>query len=283
MNIFDSNTLYLKDVLFKELPYNFHLFGSLDLTGSSVTELPEGLKIGKNLIIGDAPIKELPKRFYVGGDLDITSAIYINSIPKGAVIGGTIKGAPDGYVPKKYNKNTISDHAVCCDCGTVIIFSKWDMVAARYDHYGNVIARVPFYYGIDNKIFAFEYEKKYYLCKDNKDAEKQYNYLERDKRAKGLGYENFTFDQEFTFEEIYQIYKILTDTCDEAIPEFKRIISMLGLDGKEKLTLRVWIDGSKYSSYKYNYLFVDFFEKNIENNKTEEVHSTRLSITDIIS
>ena len=48
-----KNILKLKGVLLNKLPDNYRFDGTLDLTGSSLTELPKGLYVTGDLILDD--------------------------------------------------------------------------------------------------------------------------------------------------------------------------------------------------------------------------------------
>ena len=45
--------------------------GSLDLRGTNITALPEGLSVGGNLYLSDTNITALPEGLTVGGNLDL--------------------------------------------------------------------------------------------------------------------------------------------------------------------------------------------------------------------
>ncbi|MFA5634226.1 MAG: hypothetical protein WC973_03690 [Candidatus Dojkabacteria bacterium] len=61
--------------------------GNLDLYGSSITSLPENLKVGGYLDLSNTPITSLPKGLEVGGSLSLPETSII-SLPKGLEVGG---------------------------------------------------------------------------------------------------------------------------------------------------------------------------------------------------
>ena len=61
--------------------------GDLDLSGTKVTSLPEGLKVGGHLYLEGTKIKSLPEGLKVGGDL-VLSGTEIKSLPDGLEVGG---------------------------------------------------------------------------------------------------------------------------------------------------------------------------------------------------
>ena len=51
------------------VPLKYNLSGKVDLRGTQITELPDGLSIGGNLDLRGTQITELPDGLSVGGDL----------------------------------------------------------------------------------------------------------------------------------------------------------------------------------------------------------------------
>ena len=78
------------------------LFRSLDLSGTPITALPDGLTVGGNLYLRDTPITALPDGLTVGGSLDL-GGTPITALPDGLTVGGNlylrdtpITALPDG-------------------------------------------------------------------------------------------------------------------------------------------------------------------------------------------
>jgi hypothetical protein len=76
--------------------------GSLDLRGTAITSLPDGLTVGGSLDLQDTAITSLPDGLTVGGFLDLLDTA-ITSLPDGLTVGGSLnlRGAaitslPDG-------------------------------------------------------------------------------------------------------------------------------------------------------------------------------------------
>ena len=76
--------------------------GSLDLRGTSIKALPDGIKVGGSLNLSDTAITALPDGLEVGGDLDLSDTA-ITALPDGLKVGGdlylrgtAIKALPDG-------------------------------------------------------------------------------------------------------------------------------------------------------------------------------------------
>jgi len=63
--------------------------GYLDLEGTPITELPEGLSVGGGLDLSGTPITELPERLSIGGNLYLSNT-SISELPEGLSIGGSL-------------------------------------------------------------------------------------------------------------------------------------------------------------------------------------------------
>ena len=64
--------------------------GSLDLRGTGITELPDGLSVGGYLDLeGCTGITELPDGLSVGGSLDLRGT-GITALPDGLSVGGSL-------------------------------------------------------------------------------------------------------------------------------------------------------------------------------------------------
>ena len=76
--------------------------GDLDLQGTPITSLPDGLTVGGNLDLDGTPITSLPDGLTVGGDLGLFGT-PVTSLPDGLTVGGyldlygtPITSLPDG-------------------------------------------------------------------------------------------------------------------------------------------------------------------------------------------
>ncbi len=65
--------------------------GSLDLSNTTITSLPDGLEIGESLILeGCTSLTSLPDGLDVGWNLDLTGCTSLKSLPNGLEIGGSL-------------------------------------------------------------------------------------------------------------------------------------------------------------------------------------------------
>jgi hypothetical protein len=68
---------------------NLDIIGDLDLDGSEIRTLPEGLKVGGFLSLAGTKITSLPKDLQVNGFLSLAQS-DIESLPEGLSIGGSL-------------------------------------------------------------------------------------------------------------------------------------------------------------------------------------------------
>jgi hypothetical protein len=71
------------------LPQGLKVGGFLDLTDTLITALPQGLKVGHNLYLSRTPITSLPQDLKVGGDLWLRGT-SITSLPQDLQVNGVI-------------------------------------------------------------------------------------------------------------------------------------------------------------------------------------------------
>ncbi len=72
-----------------ELPEGLNVGGYLDLRGMSITELPKDLNVGGGLDLRGTSITELPECLNVGGGLDLRHT-SITELPEGLNVGGSL-------------------------------------------------------------------------------------------------------------------------------------------------------------------------------------------------
>jgi len=86
------------------LPQNFEVQGLLDLRHTQIKKLPDGLKVGQDLMVSSCRnLESLPQRLKVRGNLYMQND-HTTIIPDDAEIGGKI------YVSYSYNKKKIPPH-----------------------------------------------------------------------------------------------------------------------------------------------------------------------------
>ena len=81
--------LDLSDTGVAELPEGLTVGTWLRLSGTGITELPKGLSVGKLLDLSGTGITELPEGLTIAGGLDL-SGTGVNQLPKGLSVGGSL-------------------------------------------------------------------------------------------------------------------------------------------------------------------------------------------------
>ena len=81
--------LDLRDTSITALPEGLIVGGYLDLRRTPITALPEGLTVGDNLYLSGTQITALPEGLTVGGNLDLRYT-PITALPEGLVVGGNL-------------------------------------------------------------------------------------------------------------------------------------------------------------------------------------------------
>lgn len=262
-------TLKLAKTLLTKLPDKFtYLEGSLDLTDSSIEVLPQDMTIKGDLIIGNSPIKELPNNLMVLGNLDLTNST-ITFIPNTVYIGGNI------IADQAINYNfiqlpiyTITDKIIVFSNGENYPYYDKLTIGERADHYERWVHYVDKYF-LFNGDFIYVFQNKYFLYRRKDESEQDIIFLiermKRDDRIKNK-YNALTLQSCFNLKEFFQIYQDFTDTCELALIELQDIATKYfpNLDLQQSYPLSLWIQGCKMSDYKYNYLFLEWCEQNLQ-------------------
>ena len=241
----ENNIISFKNVKINQLPLNFHIECSIDLRGSSIKELPQGLIIGGSLYI-DNNIKYIPKDIIICKDL--IGVAEDTNIPDNLIIGGELK---DFSSTKKHIFNTFekTDNYIFIDNTLVPYIKKWT--------YKN---KHIIYNGIFKKYRVLEYhcdngDVYYHLCRSSNDFDKYFEYDEAINRGL-LQLDIYNLDSLVDIPTAAKIYKICTGACDEGIQDFIKSLK----NPKDLYTIREIIDLTEnqyinhdiFKSYFYN-------------------------------
>jgi hypothetical protein len=79
--------LYLAYAKIEKLPDGLTVGGKLDITGTKIEKLPDGLTVGGDLYLTRTKIEKLPDGLTVGGDLNLYGT-KIEKLPDGLTVGG---------------------------------------------------------------------------------------------------------------------------------------------------------------------------------------------------
>ncbi len=84
-----NGSLYLSNTQITSLPDNLSVGGSLYLNNTPITSLPDNLTVGGGLYLSNTPITTLPDNLTVGGDLNLSNT-KITSLPDNISVGGSL-------------------------------------------------------------------------------------------------------------------------------------------------------------------------------------------------
>ena len=223
--------------------------GYLDLRGTGITSLPEGLTVGGYLgLEGCTGLTSLPEGLTVGGYLDLEGCTGITSLPEGLTVGGSLDLRGTGIKPADRRK---IKHLRDGDCvpgrylyaDGILTHIKKTKKAGAYTLY---IGKIPGKNVVsDGANFAH--------CDKLRDGIADLAF----KAAKDRGsdqYKGMSLDTELTVPEAVTMYRIITGACRQGSESF---VKSLGDKLKEKYTIRECIDITKgqYNSEK----FAEFF------------------------
>ena len=216
--------------------------GYLDLHGTQITSLPEGLTVGGSLDLCGTKVTSLPEDLTVGGYLDLRGT-KVTSLPEDLTVGDTVyadfpiqnvKKLKDGdYEPNKY---------IYADGILTHVKRKTQKGIYTY-YYGRIKGQ--------NVIYDGEY---YAHCGSFKKGVHDLSF----KRLKERGaeqYRNLTLDSVLSFEDAKNMYRIITGACEAGTNQFISSLKKV----KKSYSVREIIEMTKgqYGSGT----FKEFFER----------------------
>ena len=226
-----------------------HLYygGTLDLRGTGITSLPEGLT--------------------VGGCLDLEGCIGITSLPEGLTVGGYLYLRDTGITNTSKVKKKLSPDArrriATAKQATKLL--QWDWNGQRYikidgmftvldSHKGNVY--LVHQIGKLNQMYiATDGEGRYAHGNTMQEAKADLIYKINDRDTSA--YKQLTLDDELTFEEAIVAYRTITGACSAGTRYY--IENRLPRPHKEKYTIREILQLTKgeYGSETLKRFFCD--------------------------
>ena len=204
--------------------------GWLDLSGTQITSLPEGLTVGGSLYLSGTLITSLPEGLTVGGSLDLSGTL-INDRDKELK---KVRSLQDGDHTDKY---------IYCDNILTHIKSK------------KKIGKYTFYIGkIKNRNVVTDGEL-YAHCASFKEGVLDIEF----KKSKDRGseqYANLKLDSTLTYDEAVVCYRIITGACRQGTQQFLDSLR----EKKKSYTIAEIIEKTK--GQFGNTTFADFFKRN---------------------
>ena len=277
---------------FDKLPKIMEIRSSLDLYGTPITELPEGLKeVYGYLSISRTKVSKLPNNLVVSTHLILCNAL-IEELPKGLVVGGELDLRDTNF------RDYSNLHKHC---------SKFEVTEEKYNEIKDILAEHIIYnIPYSNNIcitfksnykgaYLFENENGRYLKADGilskiveqkgnvyhiqMDGNKEITYLITDGEGRWShgatledakddllfkitdrnksDYEGLTLDSELSFQDAITCYRVITGACAFGTRDF--IEHRLGENKKDKYTIKEIINLTKgeYGNQTFKVFFCE--------------------------
>ena len=222
--------------------------GDLDLSGTQIQSLPEGLTVGGWLDLRNTPIQSLPEGLTVVGDLDLRNT-PIQSLPEGLTVGGWLD------LSGTQIKDRIAERR------KVKKLREGDYVEGRYLYVDGIFTHIK------KKKLVGAFTLFVGKIKGKNVVSDGVNYAHCDSLREGISdllfksakdrgatqYKGLSLDTEMTVEEMVTMYRVITGACRQGSESF---VNRLG-ELKEKYTIREAIELTKgqYNAGK----FAEFF------------------------
>lgn len=240
----NNGNLDLSGTSITALPDNLTVGGWLDLSGTEITALPDNLTVGDWLDLSGTKITALQDNLTVGGGLDL-SGTGITELPDNLTVGGwldlsntkitnpTVKRLRHGeYVPGKY-----------LYADGILTHVKKKKKAGDYTVF---VGKIPGH----NVVFD---GKHYAHCRTLREGIADLLFKSAIDRGADQ-YKGISLDDPFTVEELKRMYRVITGACKAGTESFVNSLK----DLKDKYTVREVIEmtDGQYNAEK----FKEFFE-----------------------
>ena len=243
-----GGSLDLSSTQITALPDNLTVGGSLDLRGTQITALPDNLTVGGSLDLSSTQITALPDNLTVGGWLDLSST-QITALPDNLTVGGSLylRGtqitAAERCKVKRLIDGTIKKHYIYAD-GVLFHRTGREHKIGEYTVYSGKINGQMLV--TDGKLWAH--------CKTAKDGIADILF----KRAKDRGadqYKGIDLDKPYTVEELKTMYRIITGACRAGTEAFVNSVR----DLKDTYTVREALEITKgqYNAEAFSRFFAE--------------------------
>ena len=263
---FYGDSLDLSGTSITALPDNLTVGDSLDLRGTSITALPNNLTVGGALDLRGTGITALPNNLTVGGALDLENCTGITALPNNLTVGGALYLRGTGITREVKVNKKLSSKAIAAinRVSNIPIFWKWndrsyikvdDMFTAIDSHHGNVY-----------RVHKLNSREQLYLVTDGENhwahgstlqdarADLIFKINDRDTSV----YKNMSLDDTLTYEEAIAAYRTITGACAAGTRDY--IENRLPKPHKEKYTVQemITLTENEYGGKKFS----EFFNSN---------------------
>ena len=262
---FYGGSLYLSGTGITALPDNLTVGGYLDLSGTGITALPDNLTVGGYLDLRGTGITALPDNLTVGGSLYLRGT-GITALPDNLTVGGYLDLSGTGITGEVKVNKKLSSKAIAAisRVSNMPIFWEWndrsyikvdDMFTAVDSHHGNVY-----------RVHKLNRSEQLYLVTDSENhwahgrtlqearADLIFKINDRDTSV----YRNMSLNDTITYEEAIAAYRTITGACAAGTRDF--IENRLPKPHKDKYTVQeiIALTEKEYGGKKFS----EFFKSN---------------------
>jgi hypothetical protein len=252
-------TLEVKDGL-------LHYSGFLDLEGTGITSLPEGLTVGGSLDLRGTGITSLPEGLTVGGFLDLEGT-GITSLPEGLTVGDSLYLRGTGITDTSNVSRNLSAKArrkieYVRNCPKF-----WSWNGRSYIKVDGMFTVLDSHHGNVYKVHQLNSDKQLYLVTDGENhwshgdtlQEARADLIYKINDRETSDYKGLTLDDSLSFEEAIAAYRTITGACSPGTRDY--IENRLPKPHKTEYTIREIIELTK-GEYRAK-VFKDFFHKEV--------------------
>ena len=222
--------------------------GSLDLSGTQITALPDNLTVGGSLYLRNTQITALPDNLTVGGWLYLRNT-QITALPDNLTVGGWLdlsgtqitnkdRKKVKAFYEGKYKPNA------WLYCDRMLIHVKRKKKVGEYTYY---VGKIP-------TLNVISDGEHYAHCKSIKQGILDLRF----KKAKNRGseqYKDLTLESVLTYDDAVMCYRIITGACSAGTEHFLNGLK----ETKEKYTVAEIIELTE-GQYGSN-TFKNYFKK----------------------
>ena len=236
-------------------------FGSIDLSYSKITKLPDGFTVNGNLHLRGTPITELPDGLTVGGSLDLSHSM-ISELPDGLTVGGFLH-LTDTLITELPDDLTVGGFVTGFGGNTSSVkrLEDGDYIPGRYLYADGILTHVnrkrkfrDYDYFI-GKIPGHNvlYDGTYYVhCKDIRDGIRDLAFKHAVDRGADQ-YRNISVDKQIPTGEMVTMYRVITGACQQGTERF--LESLVKLKDSYTIQEAVELTEGQYGSAEFREFF----------------------------
>ena len=229
-----GGSLDLSNTQITALPENLTVGGWLDLSNTQITALPENLTVGGNLDLPNTPITALPENLTVGGSLDLRNT-PITALPENLTVSGRLdlSNTPITALPENMTVggNLYLSNTPIFKIRNTLKYRKLkeaEYVPGKYLYVDEILTHIKrekkvgkytYYIGkIQNQNVIFDGER-YAHCKDFQSGVRDLEFkAEKDRGAEQ--YKNLDLSSTVDREKAIMMYRIITGACQAGTDQF---------------------------------------------------------------